>query len=114
MDLSGLSGFGTELGIINTILIILAGLAAIFSRYGWPWQWGKKKKRNNNSLRTQKLKLENPDPPPGQSPACIDHGKQLTEIETKLEMHMKNCDEEFSRIRERFKELFQKYDKIKK
>ncbi len=108
--MTGISGIGSEVSIFNLLIIICAIIVKVF---GPPWKWGNGRKRNPGD-QTQKIRISNPGPPPGQAEECIKHGKKLVEIITLVEGLEKSCEKEFTRINGNIKDLYNKYDEVRK
>ena len=73
-----------------------------------------KMRKGNNGTATQRIKLANPYPPPGKGDECLKHLEKIGKLETKIDMFMDACKEDFNRIRGNIKDLFDKYDTVKK
>ena len=113
MNIAGLSGIGTEGVLLLILYLIVKDVLSPIVKKSTAWQNYRGRKGNNGTV-TQRIKLTNPYPPPGQGSECIEHGKQLTELDTKLDMFMGTCEKEFKRLSGNIKDLFDKYDSVKK
>jgi hypothetical protein len=111
-----IKGFGSEGVALLAVIMLIDRVVAPLVKNTVAWQRFMEKrnggkKNNDEKVQTQKLKLVNPHPPPGQAEECIEHGKILEKIKTKLEMFMTNCEKEFIRVTDEIKDLRDKYNK---
>ena len=113
MNIAGLSGIGTEGVLLLILYLIVKDVLSPIVKKSTVWQ-NYRGKKGNNGPATQRIKLTNPYPPPGKGEECLKHMTKLTEIDTKLDMFMENCDKESERQRVSIKDLSNKYDTIKK
>jgi putative protein kinase ArgK-like GTPase of G3E family len=91
-----MSGWGSEVSLFNSAVMLLAAIAVIVNKYGWPWQWGKKKK-NNHRIQTQKINPHGLQSLPGVATVCVQNrdniNKVLTKIEDMEKLMERNCDQ---------------------